>query len=202
MKKIIIFLVCIALITVSLTACQDKNEYTPSGEFYIKTAPSNGDAGVSYVISLEAEHKAYESDGDITIPMTVGFGHLPRASGYGDDVQDTFYLEYKIIESPWQADKEPDWEKKVEYSDSWYDTKYDTTEQKNPPSLIFARYGEFYPLYKETVDFVFPSEVEKGTVEINIVIVIDGEIAQKFGDFSFYFERKDGVLTLDPHNEG
>lgn len=202
MKKIIIFFVCIALFTVSLTACQDKNEYTPSGEFYIKTAPSNGDAGVSYVISLEAEHKSYNDDSDIAVPMTVGFGHLPGTSGYGDDVQDTFYLEYKIIESPRQVDKEPAWVKKVEYSDSWYDTKYDTTEQKNPPSLIFARYGEFYPLYKETVDFVFPSEVEKGTVEISIVIVIDGEIAQEFGDFSFYFEHKNGVLTLDPHNEG
>lgn len=200
MKKLLALVLAIVSLLCCLVGCQDKNEYTPLGEFYIKTAPSNGDAGVSYVISLEAEHKSYEGDDDITIPMTVGFGHLPGASGYGDDVQDTFYLEYKIIESPWQADKEPAWEKKVEYSDSWYDTKYDTTEQKNPPSLIFARYGEFYPLYKETVDFVFPSEVEKGTVEINIVIVIDGEIAQEFGDFSFYFEYKNGVLTLDPHN--
>lgn len=201
MKKRIVLLICFAIIILSFASCDYSDEYDPKGEFYIKTSPANGDAGVSYVISLEADHKTYEGDGDITVPMTVGFGHLPGASGYGDDVKDTFYLEYKIIEAPWQADKEPAWEKKVKYSDSWYDTKYNSTEQKNPPSLIFARYGEFYPLYKETVEFVFPSDVEKGTFEVSIVTVIDGEIAGEFGHLSFYFERNDGVLTLDPHNK-
>ena len=201
MKKIIktvLFITAAAMIITSFTSCGDKNEYTPTGELYIKTAPSRGDTGVEDVISIEAVHKAYKGDGDITVPMTVGFGHLPGAGGYSDDVQDTFYVQYQVFKEPWSADNKPVWQRKVEYSDSWYDSKYDSTEQNNPPSLLFARYGEFYPLYKETVELVFPADVEKGYAKVGIVIVVDGEVAQRAGSLRFYFERVDGVLTLEP----
>ena len=146
MKRIVNLCLCMLFIMRVFTSCQDAYEYTPSGEFYIKTAPSRGDTGVAEVISVEAEHKCYYGEGDIVVPMTVGFGHLPGLIEYGDDVRVSFYALYKITELPWYAEKESVWEKKVEYSDSWYDAKYDSTEQKNPPTLIFARYGEFYPI--------------------------------------------------------
>ena len=200
MKRIVALCICLVLVALCFTGCQEKPEYTPSGEFYVKTSPSRGDGGVSEVISLEAEHKSYESDGDITVSMTVGLGHLPGQGGYGDDVQDTFYVLYKIIASPWQADKEAVWERKVEYTDSWYDSKYDSTEQVNRPFLIFPHYGEFYPLYKENVDIVFPADVEKGWLYVEVYSVIEGREDHQFAGLDFYFERVDGVLTLHSDN--
>ena len=200
MKRISALAICLVLVMRCFAGCQEKNEYTPTGEFYMKTSPSRGDGGVAEVISLEAEHKTYEGNGDITVPMTVGFGHLPGHDEYGDDVQDTFCVLYKIIESPWTADKESAWEKRVEYADSWFDAKYDSTEQKNHSFLIFSHYGEFYPLYKEEVHMVFPEDVEKGTLHVALYTMIEGQADQQFAELSFYFKRENGVLILDPND--
>ena len=86
MKRISALAICLVLVVLCFAGCQEKNEYTPTGEFYVKTSPSRGDGGVAEVISLEAEHKAYEGYGDITVPMKVGLGHLPNHDEYGDDV--------------------------------------------------------------------------------------------------------------------
>lgn len=199
MKRITILCISLLLITLFLTSCRSDPKYTPTGEFYVKTSPANGDAGVQNVISLEADHKTYEGDGDITVSMTVGLGHLPDAGGYGDDVQDTFYVLYRIIEAPWEAGKEAVWEKKVEYADSWYDSKYDSTEQKNSTILfVIPHYGEFYPLYKESVEFVFPASVEKGYLQVEVYAVIEGSDDQQCAGLEFNFDRIDGVLRLDP----
>ena len=197
MNRIVAVCVCLVLVMLCFSGCQEKNEYTPTGEFYVKTSPSRGDGGVAEVISLEAEHKTYEGTGDITVAMTVGLGHLPSNGSHSNDKQETFYVLYKIIASPWQADKESAWEKKVEYTDSWYDSKYDSTEQVNRPFLIFPHYGEFYPLYKENVDIVFPADVEKGWLYVEVYSVIEGREDHQFAGLDFYFERVGGVLTLD-----
>ena len=198
LRRTMSVLICLMML-VSLAGCFEEEDYTPSGEFYVKTPPSRGDTGIEYVISMEAEHLEYEASGDVVVPMTVGFGHLPGQIGYGDDVQDNFYVRYQLLEDNWPDDLEPAWEKIVTYSDSWYDSKYDTTVQKNPPSLIFARYGQFYPLYKETVEILFPADLEKGYVEVSIFIMNGEEIMSNFGFLRFDFERKDGVLILDPN---
>ena len=196
MKRIVALCVCLVLVALCFTGCQEKNEYTPTGEFYIKTSPSRGDGGVVEVISLEAEHKTYEGTGDITVSMTVGLGHLPSRGIHSNDNQETFYVLYKIIKLPSQANKEPAWEKKVEYSDSWYDSKYDSTEQANRPFLFFPHYGEFYPLYKENVDIIFPADVESGRLYVELYRVVEGYEDHQFAGIDFYFERVDGVLTL------
>lgn len=197
MRKLLILCSCILLVSLCLTACQEPAAYTPTGEFYIKTNPSHGDTGVDYVISLEAEHKTYKNDGDIRIPMEVGLGHLPDAVGY--DYENTFYVRYQIIEAPWEANKAPAWERIVEYAESWYDAKFNSTVQKNRPVLIAPNYGEFYPLYKENVDLLFPENVEKGYVEITVYVVAEGWEDQSVAHLRFYFERSDGVLTLNPY---
>lgn len=196
MKRIVALCVCLVLVVLCLAGCQKENEYTPAGEFYVKTSPSRGDGGVAEVISLEAEHKTYEGTGDIIVAMTVGLGHLPSKGSHSNDNQETFYVLYKIIASPWQADKESAWEKKVEYTDSWYDSKYDSTEQVNRPFLIFPHYGEFYPLYKENVDIVFPADVESGRLHVELYRVVEGCEDHQFAGLDFSFERVDGVLTL------
>ena len=196
MKRLFALSICLVLVMLCFTGCQEKNEYTPTGEFYVKTSPSRGDGGVVEVISLEAEHKTYEGTGDITVSMTVGLGHLPSKGSHSNDKQETFYVLYKIIKLPSQADKEPAWEKKVEYSDSWYDSKYDSTEQVNRPFLFFPHYGEFYPLYKENVDIVFPADVESGRLYVELYRVVEGYEDYQVAGIDFYFERVDGVLTL------
>ncbi len=198
MKKLISIVLGLLLILSCFVACVDQNKYIPSGEFYVKTSPSVGDGGVSDVISLEAERATYEGDGDVTVPMTVGFGHLPNPNhklGCGD----SFYVHYKVIKMSPQAggDDVTVWEKKVEYPDCWHTAKYESTEQKNYPFLFIPHYGEFYPLYKENVEIVFPADVERGIVEIEINAVKESDTSPFIHKLSFYFFRTDGVLTLN-----
>ena len=40
MKRISALAICLVLVMLCFTGCQEKNEYTPTGEFYIKTSPS------------------------------------------------------------------------------------------------------------------------------------------------------------------
>ena len=82
------------------------------------------------------------------------------------------------------------------YKDSWYESKYDSTEQVNRPFLIFPHYGEFYPLYKENVDIVFPADVESGRLHVELYRVVEGYEDHQFAGLDFSFERVDGVLTL------
>lgn len=93
--------------------------------------------------------------------------------------------------------KESAWEKKMEYTDSWYDSKYDSTEQENRSFLIFPHYGEFYPLYKETVDIIFPADVEYGGLYVELYIVIEGQEDRKIAALNCYFKQENGILTLD-----
>ena len=199
MKNTVSIIICFLLIAVCLTACGERTQYTPTGEFYIKTSPSRGDGGEVNVISIEAERKTYEGDGDITVPMTVGLGHLPTMANEYDGT-DTFYVLYQVVKVPLQENEASvtAWEKRVEYSDSWYDAKYNSTEQVNRPFLIFSHYGQFYPIYKETVEIVFPADVENGTLEVEACAVLEGEEDPYIMKLSFSFHRIDGVLTLDP----
>ncbi|MBQ3507533.1 MAG: hypothetical protein IJA91_03185 [Clostridia bacterium] len=192
---------CLTVAMLCLSSCQTQTDYVPSGDFYVKTSPSQGDGGASAVISLEATYKSYTGDGDITVPMKVGFGHVPLSYDPPADAKDTFYAVYRVIESPRQTEKEAVWEKKVEYAESWDLSKYNSTEQVDRSFLIFPHYGEFYPKYFETVDLVFPVAVEKGYVEVSLFYVSETGDEWQFCGLEFYFERMDGVLTLDPHNK-
>ena len=202
--KILPFVMLFTLLVTAFSSCAlllavnkgDSYEYTPEGEFYVKTPPSRGDAGVSDVVSVEAEHKTYEGEGDITVPVEVGFGHLPGKISYGDEYQVTFYIEYSVFEYPWSVDKDPIWSKRVDYTESYYDSKYDSTEQKNSAILIMPIYGEFYPLYKENVELVFPEEAGRGYVEIEIYIIVDGEWSGTGSGLMFDYERIGNTLTL------
>ena len=199
MKKSAAFIwLCILIPLVIFSSCHKDEEYVPDGEFYAKTSPSRGDAGVSEVIDIETEKKSYEGEGDLRINATVGFGHLPGDIGYGEDAGDHLRVEYLIIEAPWSADKRPAWEMITDYDSSFYDGKYNSTEKKDRSFLFFPAYGDFYPIFKEEVTLTFPAEVEKGYLEIRLYAVLPEDDAQGIASLRVYFERKDGVLTLDP----
>ena len=199
MKKILsVFISAMLLLsTVFFVSCDNGYEYKPTGEFYFKTSPSSGDMGVTEVISLESEHATYQGDGDITVNFEVGLGHLDGIGGIEGD--DTFYVVYRIIEAPWSANADPAWEKRVDYNESWYSDKFLSTEQEDIPSFIFPRYGEFYPIYKENVDIVFPEDVEKGYLMIWLYCVAEYfEEDQLFFSAQLYFTHEDGILNLKP----
>lgn len=193
-KATVILCICLAII-LCLTACQNPDEYIPRGEFYAKTSPANGDAGVSEVLSLEADKVSYAKDGALTVPMTVGFGHHPDQA-YEDD-KDTFYVQYQIVEDRWSTDVPPVWEKKVEYTDSWHDKKYNSTEPENHSFLFIPLYGDFYPLYKETVEIVFPADVDQGYLQVRVHIMNEEHNVYNSFGVDVYFECVDGVMTLE-----
>ena len=200
MKKALLTFICVSLLFSSLFlySCDNGYKYEPTGEFYFKTSPADGDMGVTEVISLEAEHITYEGDGDITVKMEVGLGHLPNIGGYGEGVENSFYVIYRITEAPWSANAEPSWEKRIDYNESWYSEKFNSTEQEDIPTFIFPRYGEFYPIYKEKVDIVFPEDVERGYLQIWLYSVVEGwEEDHLFFCAQIYFTHENGILNLE-----
>ena len=199
MKKTI-SLICLFVISslILITSCARQGEYKPKGEFYAKTPAARGDGGECFVIDLETEKRSYEGEGDLRVRANVGFGHLPGEYGYGEDSEDHLRVEYLIIEAPWSADKRPSWEMVTDYESSFYDEKYNSTEKKDTSFLLFPIYGEFYPTFKEEVTLTFPEEVEKGYLEIRLYDVFADESAAEIASLRIYFERKDGLLTLDP----
>ncbi len=195
MKRLatIILCICLIMLTMGLSACGDRNEYIPKGEFYVKTSPAHGDAGVGEVIDVEAEYKSYRGEGNITVLVTVGIGHKPSFVGLCGG---TFYILYQVFEHPLKDNPQPMWEKKSEYSDSFYDAKYNSTVPKDSYFLFIPFYGDFYPLYKERAEIVFPKGVQSGIVRVKCV-VNENDSEQTVGELEFSFARIDGILTLD-----
>ena len=200
MKKIVILALSLLTFMFCLTGCNlhiggryifDKAEYKPTGDFYVKTSPCIGDAGVIDVISVEAEHKTYKGTGDITIPFTIGFGHLPEVANIYPDKAPGFNAIYSVYdEYMWDGSIDPVWQKIVEYSDSYYSEKYNSTEPRELMALfiVIPRYGDFYPLYKETVYITFPANIQDGDVTIDV----EGAHI----DLSFKFSRDGDTLKL------
>ena len=200
MKKLTAF--CLALVLLTMSACgllrKPEPSYTPQGEFYVKTSPARGDAGVDYVISLEAEEKRQYTGGhNLFVSMTVGLGHLPGSSGYRPEHSDSFYVHYEVYEFVPQGEDRLVWEYQQAYTDSWYDPKYDSTQQVNRPFLMCPHYGEFYPQYHEAVPLFFPAGVDSVYVQVSIHIVKDGEVTESFGYLTFSFRRDGDYLLLE-----
>lgn len=196
MRRVVSVVVVILCVSALFLSGCGEYEYKPTGEFYTKTAPSRGDTGVNDVIDIEAQECSFEGEGELSIDLTVGFGHLPdHTEDYGER-ELGFYAVYRVFE--WGDAQAPIWEKRVDYSEKWSDSKFNSTAQKNPPSLIFPRYGEFYPLYKESVEFVFPEGAERGWCEVALYRIIEDAEDGEFASLRFDFKRENGALTLVP----
>lgn len=197
-NKFISTTLCICCITISmcLFSCGDKNKYILKGKFYVKTSPSEGDTNASEVIDIEAEYISYQGTGDIIVPVIVGFGHLPSLAKNDSKTNDTFYVLYQVFGFPIK-DNPPVWKKKVEYADSFYDAKYNSTIPNNTSFLFIPISGEFYPLYKERVEIVFPEGIQEGRVEVYCYSVYENGNNIYIKDLDFSFTRDCNVLTLD-----
>lgn len=196
MKKVVLLALSLLMIVLCLTGCDYyllrntvDNIQDSDSKFYVKTSPCIGDAGIDTVISMEAKYKTYTGTGDITIPFTVGFGHLPDSPApyIGSSGFCAVYSVYDEYE--WDKSAEPEWQHIVEYTDSFYSEKYNSTEQKNS-SIFFVIpvYGQFYPLYTETVYITFPADIQDG----DVVVDVEGARTLLF----FKFSRNGDTLTL------
>ena len=67
MKRILLTILAILMLLTMLcfTCCQEKNEYTPTGEFYVKTLPSRGDGGVADRACKHYRADTYRTDGEV-----------------------------------------------------------------------------------------------------------------------------------------
>jgi hypothetical protein len=185
MKKIVSVVCCLVLLLSSALCSCRKNKGDGVSGFYAKTSA----VGADVVIDFETESKTYNGEGDLRVRATVGFGHLSEDLGYSEGENDTFKVEYLIIEAPWAADKRPAWEMVSEYEVSFYDEMFDSTEEAD---------GEFYPNFKEEITLTFPEGVEKGYLEIRLYEVVPEREDHQTAELRVYFEYIDGVLTFEP----
>ena len=155
MKKIILCLLAVECI-MSFCSCSSVKP-ARQGEVYVKTSPSVGDSGVTEVIDISLEKSEYESKGDITVPVSVGVGHLPVERKYEGD--EYAYLKISIWINAETPSEKPDSTVRYTYED-WHDDKFDSTKQKK---VLFG-YGEFYPLHLETVNVTIPAHAQSGRI--------------------------------------
>ncbi len=148
-----------SLLLISSCISCAKPAYTPTGEIYGKTSPSQGDAGVSEVVDIEIEKASYPADGDITVPVKVGVGHHPSDRPDGDAYA---YLTIRVWLDKY-AEDEPDKVIRFDYPD-WETAKFNSTEPQDRSFLFIPLYGDFYPLYRETVELTIPADVSFGLV--------------------------------------
>ena len=200
MKRIsIIICAMLMLVLACLSACGlNAPSYVPTGEFYKKTSPAIGDGGATDVIDLEAEYLTYQGTGDITVPMTLGFGHWPTNSEYEADPNASFSVHITVHGFPVKKDQ-PAWELTLDYQEDWYSKKFDSTEpEESHPFLFIPHYGDFYPLYKENVEIVFPEGLESGVLYITITLV-EGErtTGMHCDELCVGFYREGDILTLE-----
>lgn len=159
-----VFSVILLLLAASLTACGDGYK-PPYGEVYTKTSPSRGDGGVSEVVDITVEKAAHSGEGEMTVPVKIGVGHLPRRQ----DGEGAAYLEVRI----WldiMPKEEPTDILRFEYPD-WQTAAFNSTEEESRPWYLFwvpVYYGDFYPLCHETVEWRIPAEASYGFLEAEL----------------------------------
>lgn len=194
LKRVALALTALLLVS-SLAACS-KPAYTPTGEIYVKTSPARGDAGETEVLELEMERASYPADGGVTIPIRLGIGHLQQGHPDGEGYA---YVTLTVWLDKLPKD-EPDEVRRLEYPD-WETETYTATEPEGKPLWAYLipfmpYYGDFYPLYRETVEVTVPAEVGSGVIRAELHVV-DEQGNESFTDpLQISFERIDGSLVF------
>lgn len=201
MKRIYALLILTSmLLTLCLSSCTPQPAYEPAGEVYAKTSPARGDGGVSEVVDITVEKAVYAASGDVTIPVRIGLGHhhwplrvedgpgyawleikLRTVDGEGMITADTLRLDY------------PDWET----------AKFDATEPEERPWYLITfpyYYGDFYPLYHDTVEWNIPADAIEGRMEVCLYEVEDNGNEYTTQSVRLWFERVDGELLFAANN--
>ena len=178
------------LLTLTLASCTPKPAYTPEGEVYVKTSPSRGDGGVVEVIDLEMEKAVYTAEGALTVPVTFGVGHRPS------DIPDGDGYAYLLLRAGYDTTPAGEYEEigRFDFPD-WETAKYNSTEpEPDRAILIIPIYGEFYPVYRDSVNWDIPAHASSGYIEAVLYIQDDHGNLYMSRDIQIRFERVDGEL--------
>ena len=183
------------LLTLSLLSCSQP-AYTPEGEIYVKTSPAWGDGGVTDVVDMEIEKAVYTADGELTVPVKLGVGHRPNRY----DKSDGDGYAYLVISVRYNT--MPPGEileiGRLDFPD--YETdKFNSTKPEPDRSILFMPiYGDFYPIYRESVDWDIPADAKNGYMEAVLHTVDSNGNHSDYSNHSprIYFERIDGELNF------
>lgn len=154
--------------------------YKPTGEVYVKTSPSSGDAGLSDVIDFELDFEEYSIEDEIY--ATIGFGHSRNIS---DNSIPNFSLKVQVFEDAY-AEKLYD-ELIINYNEPYISEKFSTYSEKSYLDFLghyWYWYPDFYPIHKEEVKINIPNiDYGKGCILITTYCEFeaDGQIHE--GDF-------------------
>lgn len=173
--------------------------YEPTGEIYVKTSPSSGDAGVTDVIDFELEKEEYDINDEIV--ATIGFGNLRVESdaqiGVIDYPCNSFDLLIEYKNNPY--DENVISSQLIHFDDNYYSNKYSTYSEKSYLDFLghyWYWYPDFYPNFKTNVVLDIP------TIETPCYIVISINVNFNYEDGEFQHKVMGLVVkykVLDDH---
>lgn len=136
--------------------------YEPTGNFYDKTSPSSGDAGISDVIDFELEEREYKV-GEV-IKAKIGFGtkrDTPIVESFSLSLE---FYDISDYENPYAVNT-------ISYENELKYDNYPVYEEKSYLDFLghyWYWYPDFYPTYHEDVEFVIPDNTTTGRLFIEL----------------------------------
>ena len=158
------------LLSAGLASCS-KPAYVPAGEIYSKMSPALGDSGVVDVVDMELDKAVYASEGELTVSVKLGVGHRPHRN----DSPDGEGYAYLLIRARYNTTPAGEFLEigRLDFPD--YETaKYNSTEPEPDRSFLFMPiYGDFYPTYRESMDWTIPADATSGYIKAELHVVDD-----------------------------
>ncbi len=159
-KNVIGFFIIIFFIL--LTAIQGKfmyGGYVPTGEFYAKTDPATGDAGVRDLIDIELEKNAYNVGEKIV--AKIGFGTKSSTPRFE---LENFYINILVNGDFYNPIT-------IEYEEEFSASNFPVYEEKSRLDFLghyWYWYPDFYPEHHFEVELDIPTYDTSGTITIII----------------------------------
>ncbi len=173
--------------------------YKPTGEFYLKTSSSLGDAGVNDVVDIEMEKKTYNL-GE-SIEAKIGFGTKESSANYdgyencATELVISFYEDKKQYNGPYDV-------LTFTYQNTFCSENYSVYEEKSYLDFLghyWYWYPDFYPNFHQDVEFTIPKGVEDGVIVISVFTIIDDNKYLVSG-LEIHYEVKDDKVYFEKNN--
>lgn len=155
--------------------------YEPTGDFYDKTSPSSGDAGILDVIDFELEEREYKV-GEV-IKAKIGFGtkaEMPIAESFSLSLK---FYDISDYDNPY-AVSTISYEKELKYDN------YPVYEEKSRLDFLghyWYWYPDFYPTYHEEVEFVISDNTSTGRLIIDLQSMYYDDYDDTYYEYSILY---------------
>lgn len=155
--------------------------YEPTGNFYDKTSPSSGDAGIRDVIDFELEEREYKV-GEV-IKAKIGFGTKKEtSSGESFSLSLKFY-DITDYENPYAVST-------ISYENELKYDNYPVYEEKSRLDFLghyWYWYPDFYPTYHEEVEFVISDNTSTGRLIIDLQSMYYDDYDDTYYEYSILY---------------